>query len=252
RYEIFPDSAITKFDTLVLRADYNNSWVHWDARDRSRAQRTRDAWMKDSFREMGWVVSHNRYVHLYLNGLYWGIYDATERPDASFAAAYLGGKKEEYDVINEFQAKNGTMQAFRSLFNVRGLTTMAGYEKLQQQLDLTQFIDYCLLNYYVGNRDWGERKNWYAIRRHSPDSKWQYFVWDGEHILEELDDDTVNAPFEMPFRLAQALAANPEYRRAFADRVQKHLFDNGALTPKAAAERWIKRAREVDLAMIAE
>jgi len=38
----------------------------------------------------------------------------------------------------------------------------------------------------------------------------------------------------------------------FADRVQKHFFNDGALTPAANIARWMKRASEVDLAMIAE
>ncbi len=33
---------------------------------------------------------------------------------------------------------------------------------------------------------------------------------------------------------------------------QRHLFGNGALTPKAVAARWMARAAEVDLAIIAE
>ena len=69
-YQMFPDSPVKKFDTLVLRADYNNSWIHWDPAGRTRAQRTRDAWMKDSQRAMGWVAGHNRYVHLFIDGLY--------------------------------------------------------------------------------------------------------------------------------------------------------------------------------------
>jgi len=48
------------------------------------------------------------------------------------------------------------------------------------------------------------------------------------------------------------LRANADFRAAFAGRVQKHLFGEGALTPKAAAARWMKRAAEVDLAIIAE
>src|SRR5207253_1721232 len=103
-YRMFPDSTIEQFDTLVLRADYNNSWIHWNGADRARGQRIRDAWMKDSHRAMGWTAGHNRYVHLFLNGLYWGVYDAAERPDASFAASYFGGHRQDYDVINEFQA----------------------------------------------------------------------------------------------------------------------------------------------------
>jgi hypothetical protein len=62
----------------------------------------------------------------------------------------------------------------------------------------------------------------------------------------------VNGAYVPPFRLAQELAANGEYRLAFADRVRKHFFNDGALTPSAVTDRWMKRAREVDLAMIAE
>jgi hypothetical protein len=40
RYRMFPDSPVENFDTLVLRADYNNSWIHWEERARPRAQRT--------------------------------------------------------------------------------------------------------------------------------------------------------------------------------------------------------------------
>lgn len=251
-YQMFPDSDVKKFDTLVLRADYNNSWIHWDAQARPRAQRTRDAWMKDSHRAMGWAAGHNRYVHLFLNGLYWGVYDFAERPDADFAAAYLGGRKEDYDVINEFQAKDGTIDAFNVLNSIHGLARNEQYEKLQRFLNVTQYIDYLLLNYYAGNQDWGENKNWYALRRHSPPGPFEYFVWDGEQVLHDVQDNAVIDAYEVPFRLAEELKRNAEFRLAFADRVQKHFFSGGALTPAACAERWMKRASEVDIAMVAE
>ena len=252
QYRLFPDSPMKKFDTLVLRADYNNSWIHWDPQARPRAQRTRDAWMKDSHRAMGWVAAHNRYIHLFLNGLYWGIYDFTERPDADFAAAYLGGSSEEYDVVNEFQAKDGTIEAFNALNSIHGLARNEQYEKLQKFLNITQYIDYLLLNYYAGNQDWGENKNWYAIRRRAPAEPFQYFVWDGEQVLHDVQDNAVIDSYEVPFRLAEELKRNAEFRLAFADRVQKHFFNDGALTPAASAERWMKRANEVDGAMVAE
>ena len=40
---------------------------------------------------MGWPACHGTWVHLYINGLYWGVYNPTERPDASFMASYYGG-----------------------------------------------------------------------------------------------------------------------------------------------------------------
>ena len=201
---------------------------------------------------MGWVAGHNRYVHLYLNGLYWGIYDFAERPDANFAAAYLGGSKEDYDVINDFQLKDGKMDAFSALSSISNLGDVAHYERLKRSLDVTQYIDYVLLNYYCGNQDWGENKNWYAIRRRNPPSPFQYFVWDGEQILHDVNDNTVDSPFEVPFRMEKELETNTEYKLAFADRVQKHCFGKGALTPQACAERWMKWAQQVDVAMIAE
>ncbi len=251
-YRLFPDSPVKKFDTLVLRADYNSSWVHWDASVRPHAQRIRDAWMKDSHREMGWVAPHNRYMHLYLNGLYWGIYDASERPDASFAAAYWGGNRDDYDVVNEFQANDGTLEGFQALHSLDNFRNPDQYDLLQKRLNLTEYIDYLLLNYYAGNRDWGELKNWYAIRRRAPSSPFQYIVWDGEQVLLNLDEDAVNDPYEAPSRLALALRLNPDFCLAFADRVQKHFFGNGALTPRAVTARWMKRSAEVDQAVVAE
>jgi hypothetical protein len=251
-YPLFPESPVKKFDTLVLRADYNNSWVHWDPAARTRAQRTRDAWMKDSHRAMGWVAAHNRYVHLFLHGLYWGVYDFTERPDANFAAEYLGGKSEDYDVVNEMEAKDGTLDRFNLMRSLTGLAGKKPYEKLQEILDVTNYIDYVLLNYYAGNQDWGEIKNWYAIQRREPGGRFQYFVWDGEQLLNDVRDNTVSNPEVMPFRMMEELKGNPEFREAFAARVQKHLFADGALTAAASAQRWIRRAKEVDVAITAE
>jgi hypothetical protein len=252
RYAVFPDSPVMKFDTLVLRADFNNSWVHWDAAARPRAQRTRDAWMKDSHRAMGWEAAHNRYVHLFLHGLYWGVYDFTERPDANFAAAYLGGSREDYDVVNEFDAKDGTLDQFKVMHSLTGLADAEPYRKLERLLDVTNFIDYVLLNYYAGNQDWGETKNWYAIRRREPAARFQYFMWDGEQLMHDVHDDTVSNPFVMPLRMMEELKGNAEFREAFAARVQKHFFGDGALTPAACTARWMKRAKEVDVAIIAE
>ena len=104
-YPVFPESPVRRFDDLVLRPDFNTSWRHWSdspnntagAYQRSRATRFRDAWIKHAFRDMGQIASHNRYVHLFLNGLYWGVYDISEQPTKHFGAAYYGGDDDEYD-----------------------------------------------------------------------------------------------------------------------------------------------------------
>ena len=251
RFPLFPDSPVSTFDTLTVRADFNTSWIHWDTTQRSRAQRTRDAFMKDSQRALGWLASHNRYVHLYINGLYWGIYDPTERPDAGLAAEYFGGVKADYDVVNEGLLVDGNMTAYNTMIGITNLADNAKYDLMKQYLDVPQYIDYVLLHFYVGHQDWGDNKNWYAIRRRAPGAGFQYFSWDGETLLF---DPTFNrvASTDTASSLHTKLKANAQYRLDFADRAHKHLFNNGALTPANVAARWLNRSAQVDLAVIAE
>ena len=64
---------------------------------------------------MGRLASHTTYVHLYLNGRYWGLYRPTERPSAPFLAAHLGGTKEDYDALNSGEAIDGDRAAWETL-----------------------------------------------------------------------------------------------------------------------------------------
>ena len=56
-----------------------------------------------------------------------------------------------------------------------------------------------------------------------------------------------------PAELYDLLRRNsPEFRLLFADRVQKHLSNDGALTTENAQARWMARADEIEKAIIAE
>jgi hypothetical protein len=46
--------------------------------------------------------------------------------------------------------------------------------------------------------------------------------------------------------------AHSEYRMRFADRVYKHFFNDGVLTPKPCTDRFMARARQIETAIIAE
>jgi hypothetical protein len=251
-YKMFPDSPVRDFDTLILRADFNFSWLHWSPAQRPRGQRTRDSWTKDTMRDMGGLASHNRYVNLYINGLYWGVYDPAERPDGAFAASYLGGEKEDYDVVNEGAVVDGNMTAYNAMLAIANLQFLTNYTLMQQYLDMTQFIDYMLLHFYIGHEDWGLNKNWYTIRKRDGSMGFKYVPWDLENILgTSLTRNDVTRT-DVPSGLHVKLVASPEYRLAFADRVYKHLFNNGALTVGPITNRWLNRARQVELPIIAE
>jgi len=90
RYPLFGDDAAREFDTITLRAGANDGYI-WGGNE-SNVQYTRDQFMRDLQLGTGNAASHGNFVHLYVNGLYWGLYNPCERPDGSFSSSYYGGQ----------------------------------------------------------------------------------------------------------------------------------------------------------------
>ena len=262
-YQMFPDSPVQSFDKLVLRADFNSSWRHQDGSvQRPKGTRIRDAWSKDTFRAMGRAASHHRYVNLFINGIYWGTYDPSEDEAEDFAAAYFGGDKADYDVIDQGVLKNGTMTAYYAMKATLGWTgatyttvptagvlatafTNAEYETLKGQLDMPWFIDYMIHHYYVGHEDWGTtadyNKNWYFVKSSKPGSKFRLLPWDQENLLWSETVNRVTGALYPPVAAQNRLRTNAQFALDFADQVHKHMISpDGALLPAANIARHSK------------
>ncbi len=253
RRRVFEDSELDSFDTLILRANYNNSWIHNDGGQRGRASMIRDQWARDTMRDMGQASPHGRYVNLFVNGLFWGVYNLVERPSAPFAADYLGGSKDEWDALNSAQPVNGDTLAWRELLAAAAnVSTPEGYNALFDQLDLVNFVDYMIMNFYGANADWPSH-NWYSARRRQEGAKWFFFSWDAERILEgNTANRTGVSEGNSPGQIWTRLRAHPEFQVAFGDRVEKHFSPGGTLTPQAAAARWETRAEQLEPVVILE
>ncbi len=96
-YPIFPgdDSAVTVFDKFDIQTSQNYSWAFQN--DGSNTF-LRELWCRDTQLEMKQPGTRGRFVHLYLNGLYWGLFQIQERAEADFASSYFGGTSDDYDV----------------------------------------------------------------------------------------------------------------------------------------------------------
>ena len=75
KYPLFGDASTGKYDQLVLRCHFGNAWQHWDGGNRQRAQYARDVWARRMQRKMGHPAVDALYVHLFINGMYWGLYN---------------------------------------------------------------------------------------------------------------------------------------------------------------------------------
>jgi hypothetical protein len=186
-YPIISSSAIKRFDHLVLRAGYNDAWIHWLDVEREFTTYVRDPLVRDVFIDMGQPASHSDFIHLFLNGAYWGLYNVSERYDDDFCDVYLGGGN--WDIVkpgadankNAIEASTGDLTAwnqFAAWFKNRDFRIESNYHDLEFWVDLDNFIDFYILNIFTQNWDW-PRHNWFAVRNRD-NGRWSFFPWDSE------------------------------------------------------------------------
>lgn len=255
KYPLLGSDGPARLEALVLRAGCNNSWLHWNATERRQGELLRDQFMRDSFRELGHLSSRGQFFHLYLNGLYWGIYNACERPDDSFLAEHLGGISTDYESRNAGKVLSGTEEVWNRIFELAnsGLDDPDRYDEFRDLVDLESFSAFMLLQIFGGTSDWDAASNWYAGRRIRPAGKYQFFIWDSERSLESINANILTADDDQsPTRLFQALRKNPQFRSTFSALAHRHLGPGGALSPEATRQRYARLAETLRPAVVAE
>jgi len=251
-YPLFGDDAADQFDTIILRQNFNDGYV-WGAAD---SQYIRDEYVRQLQLALGGDSSHGNFVHLYVNGLYWGLYNPSERPDESFGAAYFGGDKDDWDAVNAGLPTGGSdlteWEAMLSLCR-GGMTTLDQYQRLQgnnpdgtdnpdypNYLDVSNYAIYMLTNFFVGNADWPGH-NWYAARAEDPGSTgFKSFAWDSEWVVGMRSDVNRNSTgvgnsIAEPYSY---LRDSPEWRVLFGDIVHKAFFNGGPLYVDPGLPQW--------------
>jgi hypothetical protein len=214
-YPVFGPTGAREFDKFDLRTFQNYSWSF---QNDSRMICVRDVMSRDAQLAMNGFSARGDFYHLYINGVYWGLYNSEERPEAAFAASYLGGREEDYDTIKQLDGyisgpTDGTVDAWYRLwyaatngfandvdyFKVQGLnvdgTPNPAYENL---IDVPNMIDYMLVILYGGNLDApisnflgnDSPNNWYGVRnRTGLFGGFRFISHDAEHTLLNVNED---------------------------------------------------------------
>src|SRR5882672_5947665 len=136
-------------------------------------------------------------------------------------------------------------------------------------LDADNLIDYMLEIFYSGDGDAtlssflsnNQPNNWFGMRdRTNPDVGFRFFNSDCEHTLgapnSQVDrtgpfggSNEGNFAYSNPQWMHEELMRNPEYRLRFADHVQRHFFNGGALLPEAGTNRFLRKAAQITKAV---
>jgi hypothetical protein len=220
---VFGKTAASEFDNLDLRTFSNYSW---SLSNDPRCTFMRDQFNRDLQLAMGQSTARGYFCHLYINGQYWGLFNACERPEASFGGSYFKGRADDFDVIKIGRgrgngqgntqyglfATDGNLDAWERLWKIckSGVETHAAYQKIlgnhpdgtrnpdyEVLLAPDNLIDYMLVIFYGGNLDapitsFGSNRsanNWYGIRNRNGGEGFRYYVWDAEHTFLKINED---------------------------------------------------------------
>jgi hypothetical protein len=249
-------AAVDEFDQLELRSGSHDM--------SQRGFYMSNIFTDDTLLDMGQLNPHGRFVHLYENGTYWGVYHLRERWGAAMHQSYLGGSKPNYESINgnwnvggwasPGSPYDGDGSIWEYVKSIRD-----NYPAVKQFLDVPEYVDYMLMWMFGGAED-----EYRCVGPTVPGSGFKFYLNDadgwfcGPYYCAAGDRTQRGAPgrspgdgpgsiFSMLFK-----SANPDYRTLLADRIYKALYNKGALTSAQNIARLKARTDEITRAFIAE
>ena len=245
----FTNATLTKYKTLMLRNATHDSWtLGCCAFLRNEATYTKEAWARATHAAMGHRIAQRQWVHLYIDGLYWGLYDFSERINEEYMKAD-GQMNAEYDVRKWADAEDGDLIAWDEMIRRAqeaetenaplNSTFHPKWTALTEMIDLDNYIDYLIVNQYIDPLDWAA--NWRAARRKDLDDRtdpdniiyasaaeaqrFQFFIWDAEASMVEGRVGFDRSGDDLGSAVVHGhLLSLPKYQEAWKNRVALH-FD---------------------------
>ena len=236
-YPLFPQGEIERFDRLVCRGGHNdgyNPFIH-------------DELVRRLGIDTGQLQARGIIANLFINGEFKGYYNVTERLDQEFFQDWYDSG-EDWDVLTPDSVREGDNIAWYTLISLaydHPLADPYNYFIVSQRMDLVNFVDYLLVQLYVGNEDWPDN-NWVVARERSEAGRFTFYLWDSEASFRPGNINKTgidNFPFGRPepgqglkgedcelAYLYRALVENADFRALFSERAHLHLAPGGALS----------------------
>lgn len=225
-YQLFPDKQVMEYKSFNIR----NSGTDWNLchmRDRLNQKNVQQLTHID--------IMDGRPAVLYINGVYWGVYELRERQDKFYIANNHNVNQDKLDFL-EFDGSiiEGSNKGFLRMVNDIGTYNMAiqtYYDSAQKLIDIENFVDYFIVETYIVNIDWlgsytNNIKYW---RTNDPVGKWRYMLWDtdlslGRSPAEGADTTNMLARAINPEKanphsiMLRSLLNNVSFKNYFVDR----------------------------------
>lgn len=191
---------------IETRNMYDSSKINyplWDVRGYSEIENfnIRNAgidWMnchlRDDVMQQNVLNTHNDIMAsqpcvVFLNGLYWGVYQIREKQDQDYLKAIHGIDPANVDILkwnNSVERGDGTdWTNLYSFISSSDMTQANSYDSLTKLVDIENYADYFASETYYVNNDWlGDWTNNIKFWKEKKQGrKWRYIMWDTDFGL---------------------------------------------------------------------
>lgn len=178
-YPLFPGAGTDHFKRLLLRNSGNDFGL----------TQLKDAAVIEIFKDYARVdYQAYRPSILYLNGEYWGIHNIREMITPHHFRFNYHVDDNMVDLLEgspmDPEVDDGSSEAFLQevieYIKNNDLADMQNYEVISDRIDIGNFIDYIIIETYVGNRDWPVTNSrwWRENRANGQFNKWRWIAYD--------------------------------------------------------------------------
>lgn len=213
----FPERSYKKYKSLALRNGGNGySYVQ---------PRWRDMFIQSLADGMNLDKQEAQPVSFYLNGQFYGMMILTERSGADYVYHNYGLDEDEIDLLYINKNELGTPDAYMKMIDhvSKHYNDADFYEKLDQMMEVDEYVDYQILEQFVGNTDWvtNNIKFW---RKHDG-GRFRWIVFDTDFGLSKattVDKDMIKFATsekgnEYVWVLLKSCLKNEDFRWKFLD-----------------------------------
>ena len=177
KYKVFDDVDSSVFDSLVLRTGSQDEFAY------SKRVLIRDIVATSLVKDYTSVdVQAYRPVVLYINGKYWGLYFIREKVDETFVANHYNVKatKKNTDLLRiDGEVKSGSSKNYNSMIsfiNSNSLSNSKNYDKIKEQIDMENYIDFWIAEIWANNYDIINTR--YFRNPDVDNGKWKFVFYD--------------------------------------------------------------------------
>ena len=220
-YPLFRGDPVQSFHSLVLRSGYDE--------DLTTAEGTllRDPFLNELWRRTGFLTSQGKLAVLYINGVFWGIYEIRENIDEQFYSDHVHPDATDWIRYRweGWELKNGDDAEWRSLmrfFEENSFEEDAMIQEAAVRMDLDNYTTLQAFGHCAQYRSWYYGAS--AFREKRDGAKWIWTVLDMDRAYTELNwngfdyyGDSTGVYWNNTF--IRKLLQNDKYRVRFINRI---------------------------------